>query len=1061
MKKTTTTKTKSQRMFAMAMAAAMVVSMAPVTAFAEESAPADGNGGTSQAANGENASGNGPTVTITVTKSDDGSETKETKSESTNESGASVTETKTETTAADGTTSERTETTTTTTTTEDNEKGGTTTTVDSATEYKETTTQPAQTEPENDDAGSEGEAPEGNEPAEGNTETGYVDGNEASEFEEGTTTDVTTETEGSESGADTTVTDHKDRVVEESGESSGSETTTETETVTEKHIEDRDELENDDYIEGEEKTLEDTEGNFDNDGSVDTEENETSKSIDPGYAGDITITLTPGSTGTGSAEVDENALYEDLLADDRPESSETKGEAQVEDVTDDDGNKIGTKTTTTDEKTDVKDVTNKDGAVVGYETTKTTTTTVVTETAAIDVNPIDTTVETGETTTTTSEPVETIHLPERPADGESRNDAGETTKTTVEDITDDDGNVVGYNISTVTTNAAGEEIARGNESIWGTKTVTVTTTETLETTTTKTEYITTTTTTTDITEGKMVNGEWITSTPRQATASMGQVTVGEANGTNDLQALDIDLETLLANLDTNDLRDSRDYVEDKQIDGELFHYVGLLAGSDYRIYRKEPGPEGYAYDNEVYIFVLKDADGNEFYGYCADLATTAKEGTLYEIANIEDETYYQGQDAEDHIRAIALNGFWGTASGTGSLDAVKQLLKDANYADWDTLTEGQAMAATQAAMWKFGNNGNAAPPVESNVSSYDYNWKNIEGTQGDKNIQKLYEILVSKTAPADTSTNILDTSDIIGSAITIKDKAEDERNNDADTTNDVYNTDISFTVALIPDANDNLTAVVYQGDKEIGRQALTAENGTTENGNTTYTLNGLTLQEGVNINLSLEGTQNLKKGVYLYTAELGVSTSQTFVGVAEGKRTVDMDVSMTFEVDDEAATHHKNSGSNRRSKQDKKVTQTTGTAINEEVVAMMEITTVTVTELDSEWEEEYKEEFQYNDDTDREPDDREPEEKDPDEERDTDGEKDPDGDREPDGDGTETFIIDDDDVPLAELPEVEIPLGDFVLDDVPKTNDASALWLALSGFSGIGLAGLFGRKRRK
>ena len=1058
MKKTTTTKTKSQRIFAMAMAAAMVVSMAPVTALAEESAPAGDNGGTSQEASGQNASGNAPTVTITVTKSDDGSETKETKSESTNEAGASVTETTTETTEADGTKTERTETTTASETTEENDRGGETTTVESDTEYKETTTEPTQTEPKTD-GGDDGEGSEGtepaeggegseeNKPAEGNTETGYVEGSAASQFEEGKTTDVTTETEGYESSGHTTVTDDKGRVVEEYGYSNGSETTTETETVTDKYIEDRDELEKDDYIEGEEKTLVDDKGEFNNDGSVDTET--TSTPIDPGYAGDITITLKPGGTDNESAEVDEKELYEVLLADDRPESSVVEGEETSEDVTDDAGNVIGTKKTKEDVKTDVKDVTNKNGDVVGYETTTTTTTTVVTETKANDTNPIDPTVETGDPVTTTSEPVETIDLPERPAASEVKDEAtGKTTITTVEDIVDDDGNVVGYSVSTVTKNAAGDEIAWGGEYIWGKKTVTVTTTETLETTTTKTEYITTTTTTTDITEGKTVNGAWIESTPRIVTGEMSEVAEGTGHGSQTMTSLPTDVRALIDNFENNDLReDPTDKEANNTTDG-MIQYIGHAVDSDYQIYRFNGSKLGNL-DNAIYI--LMDDVGNTFYGYCVDLATGADRGAVYEIGNIEDQSYYQGSsiaDAEAHIRAIALNGFWGTASGTGSITEIRNMLmKDHGWSAERaaTLTEGQALTATQAAIWNYGNNdGNRY--VHADVVRAKYG-ETITAEEI-KNIQDLYAALLSKTAPADRPTNILDVSDIIGSQITVGEKAEDARNNDNNADNDVFNAGVSFTVAIVPTANDQLTVVVTQGNTEVGRMALTAANGTQDGkGNTTYTMNNLQLQENLSINLSLDGTQHLKQGVYLYTATVnGVpsyTASQTFVGVGEGSHSVALDVSMTFDVTDETATRNSSSGSNSRSRQDKKVTQTTDTEINEEVVALMEITTVTVTEHGTEWGEEYREEFKYNDNTNKKEEEKDEENKD-------------------DGDEyTEEYIIDDGDVPLEELPEVDIPLADIILDDVPKTNDASALWLALSGFSGIGLAGLFGRKRRK
>lgn len=56
----------------------------------------------------------------------------------------------------------------------------------------------------------------------------------------------------------------------------------------------------------------------------------------------------------------------------------------------------------------------------------------------------------------------------------------------------------------------------------------------------------------------------------------------------------------------------------------------------------------------------------------------------------------------------------------------------------------------------------------------------------------------------------------------------------------------------------------------------------------------------------------------------------------------------------------------------------------------------------------------------------------------------------------ETVDLPDEDVPLADLPEEEVPLA-----DVPKTGDASAVWMALAAASGMGLAALtfLGRKK--
>ena len=84
----------------------------------------------------------------------------------------------------------------------------------------------------------------------------------------------------------------------------------------------------------------------------------------------------------------------------------------------------------------------------------------------------------------------------------------------------------------------------------------------------------------------------------------------------------------------------------------------------------------------------------------------------------------------------------------------------------------------------------------------------------------------------------------------------------------------------------------------------------------------------------------------------------------------------------------------------------------------------------------------------------------------------PPGGNPPSGGGS--FIINEPPIPLAPMPEPEVPLTpapeleeildeEIPLADVPKTGDASALWLALSALSGMGLAGVstLGRKKRE
>ncbi len=1143
---------QTRRLIAMALAAGVATSAMPVTAFAETGV-SDSSAPKTETSTSTDSEGNKTTTTTTTNA--DGSTKVESKTE--NKDGSSSESTTT--TTGEGTTSapkvtitvtsvkdvsgnetESSETTEKTyTDTQNNEDGGTTTTVKTETESETTENAPTQFVPKDDSTAgddttppAEGDGTTGDDttpPAEGddtepqkptgNTDTGFVEGSTASGFVEGTTTDQTTTTEREETTTDTTVTDYKDRVVEESGSAEGSETTTTTETVVDKYIEDRDDQEEDSDTRtdktGKVEVLENTPvpDEFP-EGDVDTTETTTeitdadlptSKDLED-YVDNITITLKPGDTDKeGSAAVDEEQLYQDLLAATRPQPSETKGETQTatEDVTDDAGNKIGTITieTTTDVKTDVEDVKNSDGKVVGYGTTTTTTTTVVKTTVVDDVEEYDPKVTTGETKTTVdnSETEPVVKLPDRPTESETKDAAGAVTKVTVEDIVDENNQIVGYLKKTVVTNTDGKEIATGSETFWGTYSKTVTTKETLETTNTRTDYITITTVDTEITQGRVVGGEWITSTAREATASMGKVTEGTTedgvkHGYTQMSALQISDERLAelqgwANAGTHDLTRPDDVSEKVSLGGDEFEYVGHLAGSEYYIYKSTDGASNWSGHTSNYIYVLKDSAGNRFYGYCCDLATTAVGNHKYEIGNVEDEAYYQNREDNPvaHIRYIAMNGYWGTESGTGSLSSVQKVLKDylkgkgyseeAAAAEAATLTDGQALAATQAAMWKYGNNGDATPVWDDNITrrndntgantSADINneWEvpTNASIQADANIQHLYEALVAGKLGKETSTNVLDKNDITGSSITIGDKVNDHVNNtDTDTSNDVFNTSVSFTVALVPTANDNLEVIVYQGNREVGRKSVTADNASSKtDSSATYTLEGLQLQEGLEVNLSLEGTQNLKKGVYLYTATVGdvkdYNASQTFVGIAQGNRTVALDVNMSFDVTDETATRHSKSGSDSRKKSGSKTTTVVDTAIDEEVVAMMEVTSVTITEDGYEWNSEYNEEYSYSDGGG----------KDPDPEKPTEDPKDPTEPKDPTDPGDSN---DDEKEDLLDIGEEGTPRDDMQLLDaeeevplvagIPETGDNNHV-MGFGAMALAALAGMFGLRKKE
>ena len=154
-------------------------------------------------------------------------------------------------------------------------------------------------------------------------------------------------------------------------------------------------------------------------------------------------------------------------------------------------------------------------------------------------------------------------------------------------------------------------------------------------------------------------------------------------------------------------------------------------------------------------------------------------------------------------------------------------------------------------------------------------------------------------------------------ALEVIEKAKDHENNkDDDRDNDAYVTNLTFALVVEPSTEngDDLVVKVIGADGTpiaAGRIAGTLteqdivdgvkELSPDENGN--YSFTGITMIEGEqNFNLTLEGIQNLKEGVYLYSSEVRSEdgdevSSQTLVGKAGGKHAVSVEMNITFELD--------------------------------------------------------------------------------------------------------------------------------------------------------------------
>lgn len=400
---------------------------------------------------------------------------------------------------------------------------------------------------------------------------------------------------------------------------------------------------------------------------------------------------------------------------------------------------------------------------------------------------------------------------------------------------------------------------------------------------------------------------------------------------------------------TYELKVLVDYISYKKEDGELV----TDEEGNFVIDTIEPELD----ITPMQIALRKDENGESeyFFGYCVDLDTGARDGTWYKVANLEDNDYYPDPDSAAKIRAIVTNGYWGTESGTGSIGQIKELIKEACGPDGtitvetddnggrttfkiadiiDSLTEAEALTATQAAIWSYANGESSTRDGKDGYIAHgpgNVRWSGGRYVreylpESDARAMAVYNWLRSLEPVANTSqdvsTVINDKNAVKDMTLTVQDKAENfAQNTDADKDNDVYNVELNFSLAFVPDPEkddllvyllDEAGNTIKDKDGEPIVRRLAGENSEDraadsiqpdENG--VYTLSGLQLSENSDFkfDLHLEGTQYLEEGVYIYTAHGGSDKSQTIVGIAEGNHRVDASIGMTIRFDADEDKH--------------------------------------------------------------------------------------------------------------------------------------------------------------
>lgn len=626
---------------------------------------------------------------------------------------------------------------------------------------------------------------------------------------------------------------------------------------------------------------------------------------------------------------------------------------------DEEGTTVGNVTTK------VEEILDKDGKFLGYKVTKIT---------VDNFDNADKPVESASDDLTQvipgTEEANGFQRPVRPDESTTTNSYGDVTTVTVTDLIEN-GKHVGYTINTVTVDKKGTLLYTETKNIYGTASTIRTDVEIDPTTEMTTTYTTVTKTeveeifvtenarimelvqqrleqydTTLVTEQdtyQLVNGKdgnmyflykgimyAVTGTNTIGNfydvAANGKVPMTGYTDADDLRMLD---ETVKndkgATITIKDYYTNQTFDEDDTNQNGTWRHVGYGLFSDFTM----ADTKGHAHSAKH--FKIKDGDQIR-YVYCVELGAGIDAGTYYSPGsydqNNDNVPPWTNEDGTatgtvQQLRSVALNGFWGTETGLGSLDAVKELMRRNNLsAEADRMTAGMAIAATQAAIWEFAAldpyGSNTAPKFEGDFLTFD----DEEGAAPNENtadaIIALRDLLVSLAKDAGTNgegaAQAITTETITGSVIKVGDKVTDSSGKEQTDAqgNTLYHTDLSFTMEVSTSSiNGDLVLEVSDANgRPIGKYRLAGDPGKSiydafttrirpdETG--TYVLENLQLAENVAINLNLKGIQHLDDGVYIYKGE---EDMQDFIGLSQKENKVDLNISMEFSVEDPTVTH--------------------------------------------------------------------------------------------------------------------------------------------------------------
>mgnify|MGYP003302891352 CR=1 FL=1 len=291
--------------------------------------------------------------------------------------------------------------------------------------------------------------------------------------------------------------------------------------------------------------------------------------------------------------------------------------------------------------------------------------------------------------------------------------------------------------------------------------------------------------------------------------------------------------------------------------------------------------------------------------YCADFDTPAIAHHHYRRINLEDSTYFSDAAAEK-IRAIVQNSY-----PFISMEEMKENLKEKGLSEdfVDSLTRGDIISGIQLAIWWYANPNSfsetdygyfASVSITKNTGIYftpyhDYTneiweWLPPKRTRSydgraEYRVNNLAYFLTQLEGVKPNDDQIVVSNVQVG-RLDLLPRYED-----------VYSVGLHVLLNSGADTSDDITMYIRSySEDENGNVTTTATNTLKVDSKKEYTPT-INARYGDTIEVVIEGTQNLEKGVYLYEAEGGRTASQSMVGVADGTTAVRASKSFTFNRD--------------------------------------------------------------------------------------------------------------------------------------------------------------------